>query len=140
MPNIDLFTTRFNRQCLVHVSQVSDSQILDVDTLAISWEGLDAYAYSPPMLVPRVLQQIQQFHCHLKMPQSSVFSRSTTPGRSQSSSTLAYKIKWWCLKKMIKPQTIPAVLLLEVMLYSDYTLYSLKYIISLLGHIWANMI
>ena len=35
MPNIDLFTTRFNWQLPVYVSPVPDTHTLDVDTLAI---------------------------------------------------------------------------------------------------------
>ena len=44
MPNIDLFATRFNQQ-------LPDPQALDMDVLAISWQGLGAYTSLPPILI-----------------------------------------------------------------------------------------
>ena len=85
-PNIELFTTRFNQQPLVYISPVPDSQALHGDALAISWEGLmlpashtchkSAIAVSTVPLLPPT-------H-HSMIAQSSVVSRSTTSGRSQS--------------------------------------------------------
>ena len=49
MPNMDQFTTRFNRQLPMYVSPVPDPQTLDVDTI----------------LIPRVLQLFQKFLCFL---------------------------------------------------------------------------
>ena len=65
MLNIDLFTTRFNWQLPVYISLVPDPQTMIMDTLAITWEGLDAYAYPPPILISGVLQRFQEFHCCL---------------------------------------------------------------------------
>jgi hypothetical protein len=64
-PNLDLFATRFNHQLPVYVSPVPDPAALDLDALAMSWEGIDAYAFPPPILIPRVLQRFRQFHCRL---------------------------------------------------------------------------
>ena len=84
--DIELFTTRFNQQPLVYISPVPDSQALHGDALAISWEGLmlpashtchkSAIAVSTVPLLPPT-------H-HSMIAQSSVVSRSTTSGRSQS--------------------------------------------------------
>ncbi|XP_041357516.1 uncharacterized protein LOC121374484 [Gigantopelta aegis] len=57
--------TQFNHQLRLYVSPVPDSNALDLDALAISWDNLDTYAFPPPILLPRVLQRFQEFHCRL---------------------------------------------------------------------------
>ena len=59
-PMIDLFATSQNHRLPVYVSPVPDPAAYAVDALAISWEGLDAYAFPPPVLLPRVIQKIRQ--------------------------------------------------------------------------------
>ena len=69
----DLFMTRFNQQLLVYILPVPDPQALDIDTLAISWEGLEANTYSPPKSATIVPLPVP-IH-HPKMAQLSVVSR-----------------------------------------------------------------
>lgn len=58
-PNIDLFATVHNRQCLVFCSLQSKHGELAVDSLSISWTGMFGYAYPPTKLIPRVLSKVQ---------------------------------------------------------------------------------
>lgn len=59
-PHVDLFATRFNHRLSVYVSPVRDPAAWARDALAISWKGLDAYAYPPTALIPRVLAKFLQ--------------------------------------------------------------------------------
>jgi ribonuclease HI len=58
-PMVDLFATRFNHRLPVYVSPVPDPQAWAVDALAISWEGLEAYAFPPLPLLERVLRKAE---------------------------------------------------------------------------------
>ncbi|XP_046570406.1 uncharacterized protein LOC124278679 [Haliotis rubra] len=59
-PLIDLFATSFNNQVTTFVSPVPDLLAWAVDDLAISWEGMKAYAFPPPILLPQVLRKISR--------------------------------------------------------------------------------
>jgi len=59
-PNVDLFATRHNNQCPVFVSPVEDPLAWETDALSISWSGLQAYAFPPPVILPQVLLKVSQ--------------------------------------------------------------------------------
>lgn len=65
-PLVDLFATRFNHQLPVYVSPIPDPAAWSVDALSLPWEGLDAYAFPPPVLMPKVLAKIRQT-THLRL-------------------------------------------------------------------------
>lgn len=44
-PEVDLFATRFNTQLPGFVSPIPDQEAWEYNTLAISWESLNAYAF-----------------------------------------------------------------------------------------------
>lgn len=54
-PLIDLFATKYTNRLILYVSPVSDPAALATDAFAITWRGLQAYAYPPTSLIPRVL-------------------------------------------------------------------------------------
>ena len=56
-PHVHLFATRLNHKVPVYVSQVPDQNAWDIDALNINWSGLTAYAYSPMVLLHRVIQK-----------------------------------------------------------------------------------
>jgi hypothetical protein len=52
---IDLFANRFTHRLPLYVSPVQDTGAMHIDAFAMTWEGLDAYAYPPQALLPRVI-------------------------------------------------------------------------------------
>ncbi len=64
-PLVDLFATRFNHQLPVFVSPIPDPLAFHHDSLALNWDGMDAYAYPPIALVPRILAKIRQSVCRI---------------------------------------------------------------------------
>jgi hypothetical protein len=52
---VDLFANRFTHRLPLYVSPVRDTAAIAVDAFAMTWEGLDAYAYPPTTLLPRVI-------------------------------------------------------------------------------------
>ncbi|KAK3101176.1 hypothetical protein FSP39_001539 [Pinctada imbricata] len=64
-PNIDLFATRENRKLQVFCSPQPDPQAWSCDALATNWTGMYAYAFPPPVLVPKVLKKAAQETCVL---------------------------------------------------------------------------
>ena len=64
-PMVDLFATRFNNQLPLFVSPIPDPRAVSYDALALSWEGMDAYAFPPIALIPRVLERVRLFRCRL---------------------------------------------------------------------------
>ena len=64
---IDLFATRHNNRLQQFVSPFQDPLAIAVDGLTFDWEGRDLYAFPPVVLVPRVIQRLQQFHCTLTL-------------------------------------------------------------------------
>jgi len=78
-PLLDLFATRYNNRLPVFVSPVPDPTALDVDALSISWEGFDAYAFPPHVIMTSVLRKFEETKfCRLvliapHLPQQSWF-------------------------------------------------------------------
>ena len=62
-PNIDLFATRDNRKVTVYCSPFPDPEAWACDALAVNWTGMYAYAFPPPILVPKVLKKVSQETC-----------------------------------------------------------------------------
>ena len=61
-PQVDLFATRFNNKLPQFVSPVPDPQAWAVDTLSLSWENLDPYAFPPAVILGKVVK-LQDYHC-----------------------------------------------------------------------------
>ena len=59
-PWIDLFATKFSKRLPVYVSPVPDPEAWQVDALAFSWRGLEAYAFPPFPLISEVLRKARQ--------------------------------------------------------------------------------
>ena len=76
---VDLFATRLSYRLPVYFSPVADPMALGVDALLHSWEGLEAYAFPPFAIIPRVLQKVRETpRCHVTLvapfwPQQSWF-------------------------------------------------------------------
>ena len=62
-PNIDLFATRANSQLPVFCSPYPDPLAWTCDALSVNWEGIFAYAFPPPILIPKVLMKVRQENC-----------------------------------------------------------------------------
>ncbi len=62
-PHVDLFATMLNHQLPTYYSPVPDPSALGVDSLAVSWEGLNAYAFPPFPLLSRVIMKINTELC-----------------------------------------------------------------------------
>jgi hypothetical protein len=58
-PNIDLFATRANSQLPVFCSPYPDPLAWTCDALSVNWEGIFAYAFPPPILIPKVLMKVR---------------------------------------------------------------------------------
>ena len=59
-PLLGLFASRYTNRLPVYVSPVPDPMALDVDALSMSWEGLDAYAYPPHVIMQAVLNKFRE--------------------------------------------------------------------------------
>lgn len=59
-PCIDLFATAENKKLSVYCSPFSNMKAFQIDALAISWKGMYAYAFPPPILVPKVLHKLRE--------------------------------------------------------------------------------
>ena len=62
-PQLDLFATRFNNKLPQFVSPVPDPNAWAVDSLSLSWENLDPYAFPPTALLGRVLSKVKDSPC-----------------------------------------------------------------------------
>ena len=67
-PNLNLFATRFHTKCPTFVSPAPDNRSLDTDALAMSWEGIFAYALPPQQFLTQSLLKFRQVMCHLTSP------------------------------------------------------------------------
>ena len=56
-PMVDMFATKMNNKLPLYVSPVPDPNAMAVDTLNISWEALDSYAYCPIALIPKMIKK-----------------------------------------------------------------------------------
>ena len=100
-PQVDLFATRFSNKVPQFVSPVPEPQAWAVDTLSLSWEGLDPYAFPPAAILGKMVEKLQD-PCPLQqanpyctwMAQRALVLGSG--GHVQSDSTVsAYPT--WCL-------------------------------------------
>ena len=57
-PQIDLFATQFNHKLPQFVSPVPDQRAWAVDALSLPWTELDAYAFPPVSLLPKVISKM----------------------------------------------------------------------------------
>ena len=64
-PMVDMFATKMNNKLPLYVSPVSDPNAMVVDTLNISWEALDGYAYCPIALIPKMIQKMRTYACQM---------------------------------------------------------------------------
>lgn len=64
-PNIDLFATKSNHKLQVYCSPIPDPLAYACDSLSINWTGMFAYAFPPPILVPKVLLKVRKETCTL---------------------------------------------------------------------------
>ena len=59
-PSLDLFATNYSARLPMFVSPVPDPQAWAVDAMTIPWTNLEAYAFPPFALIPRVLHKWAQ--------------------------------------------------------------------------------
>ena len=64
-PMIDLFASEENRKVTMFCSWMPSPLAFAVDALSVSWENMEAYAFPPIALIPKVLQHMKKFHCQL---------------------------------------------------------------------------
>ena len=62
-PQVDLFTTRFNRKLPLFVSPVPDPLAWAIDALSLPWEDLDAFAFPPVAILGKVVEKLQCIPC-----------------------------------------------------------------------------
>ena len=68
---IDLFATSANHRCSIYFSPFRDPQSAGTDAFLQSWDGLQAYAFPPVAIIPRVLAKLpglQEDGAHLSGP------------------------------------------------------------------------
>ena len=75
---VDLFATRLNNRLPLYVAPNVDHSAWAVDALTLDWNGLEAYAFPPFILLPKVLQKIRSSACQITLiapnwPQRSWF-------------------------------------------------------------------
>ena len=64
-PMVDLFASEANKKLQTFCTWIPSRQAMAVDALTISWEGMEAYAFPPICLIPKVLQHMQKFNCQI---------------------------------------------------------------------------
>ena len=57
---IDLFATSANHRCSIYFSPYRDPQAASTDAFLQSWDGLQAYAFPPFAIIPRVLAKLRE--------------------------------------------------------------------------------
>ena len=57
---IDLFATSENRQCSIFLSPFRDPMAAGTDAFLQPWDGLQAYAFPPWSIIPRVLAKLRE--------------------------------------------------------------------------------
>ena len=62
-PQVDLFATRFNSKLPQFVSPVPDPSAWAVDSLSLSWEDLDPYAFPPTALLGKIMSKVRDNPC-----------------------------------------------------------------------------
>ena len=56
---VDLFATSDNRRCSIYFSPFHDPMSAGTDAFLQSWDGLQAYAFPPVAIIPRVLAKLR---------------------------------------------------------------------------------
>ena len=56
---IDLFATSYNHRCSIYFSPFQDPMSAGEDAFLQSWDGLQAYAFPPVAIIPRVLAKLR---------------------------------------------------------------------------------
>ena len=64
-PMVDLFASEENRKAKIFCSWIPSHLALATDTLSVSRENMEAYAFPPICLIPKVLQHMKRFQCQL---------------------------------------------------------------------------
>ena len=92
-PHIDLFATRQKNTLLPeYCSLILDPRAEAIDALSIPWTVMFACAFTPPILLPKVLKKIKNENCVAIFFLSSPF-HSTAGGRPlHHHSTLFYHV------------------------------------------------
>ena len=62
-PHIDLFASDKNKKLPIFCSPVPHQNAEAVDAFSVSWEGILAYVFPPPILLSRVLKKIWEENC-----------------------------------------------------------------------------
>jgi hypothetical protein len=57
-PTIDLFATKMNNRLPQYISSLPDPKALAANALAVSWDGMNAYAFPPTHLIQAVLNKV----------------------------------------------------------------------------------
>jgi hypothetical protein len=64
-PTIDLFATKMNNRLPQYMPPLPDPKALAVNALAVSWDGMNAYAFPPTPLIQAVLNKVMTDKVHL---------------------------------------------------------------------------
>ena len=64
-PMIDLFASDNNHKLPIYCSWIPSQKAFAIDALSIPWNNMEAYAFPPICLVPKVLAHIALFHCRI---------------------------------------------------------------------------
>ena len=64
-PMIDLFASEANRKVEMFCSWIPSQIAWAIDALSVPWQNMDAYAFPPISLIPKVLQHMKKFRCQL---------------------------------------------------------------------------
>jgi hypothetical protein len=80
-PTIDLFATKMNNRLPQYMSLLPDPKALAENALAVSWDGMNAYAFPPTPLIQAVLNKVMtdkvKFIPFIRPPQLSLAERFT---------------------------------------------------------------
>lgn len=64
-PMIDLFASEANHKVEMFCSWIPSPYAWAIDALSVPWQNMDAYAFPPISLIPKVLQHMKKFRCQL---------------------------------------------------------------------------
>ena len=64
-PLVDLFASEMNQKTAVFCTWIPSQLALATDALSIAWENMEAYAFPPICLIPKVIQHMKNFSCQI---------------------------------------------------------------------------
>ena len=64
-PMIDLFPSEANHKVDLFCSWIPSQKAWRIDALSVPWQNMNAYAFPPMVLIPKVLQHMKKFRCQL---------------------------------------------------------------------------